>query len=220
MKRKERLALFEKADLYPVTCAELSAGRDDLFVLQEVIRGGVKIIQLREKALSKREFFDLAQAFRRRCTEAGILLIINDHLDVALGVGADGVHLGQDDFPLSSARRLAPDLILGASTHNREEALQAVRDGADYYNIGPIYPTATKEGVEQFLGPLAIPAISEGIEAPFTVMGGIKQDNLEPLLEQGARRIAVVTAITQAPDIASAAREMIAMIIRGASEGA
>jgi thiamine-phosphate pyrophosphorylase len=141
--------------------------------------------------------------------------MINDHLDVALGVDADGVHLGQDDFPLAEARRLAPELILGASTHGREEALQAVRNGADYYNIGPIFPTETKEGVSRFLGPEAIPKISKGISIPFTVMGGIKPDNLASLLAQGASKIAVVTALTQASDIQAATRAMISAIRAG-----
>ena len=218
MSRTARLDRFEQVDLYPVTCRELSKGRDDLTFLDEIIRGGAKIVQLREKSLTKRAFHELAKAFRCRCSEAGLLLLINDHLDVALDVGADGVHLGQDDLPIDVARRLAPDLILGASTHNRDEALKAVRDGADYYNIGPIYPTATKETATDFLGPDAIPVISEGIDLPFTVMGGIKAHNLEPLLEHGARKIAVVTALTGATDIAAATRAMIEAIRRGRME--
>lgn len=219
MIREERLALFEKVDLYPVTCEALSAGRSNLEFLEGIIQGGARIVQLREKDLSKRALFELARAFRERCTEAGLLLMINDHLDVALGVGADGVHLGQDDLPLEVARRLAPDLILGASTHSREEALQAAEEGADYYNIGPIYPTRTKEHLERFLGPEALPEISRDIDKPFTVMGGIKEDNVHPLLELGARKIAVVTALTQAPDIAAATARMIAVIRKGARKG-
>lgn len=209
MNRFERMQRFGQARLYPVTCEALSAGRTNLQFLEAVIAGGARIVQLREKDLSKREFHTLALAFRKRCADAGLLLIINDHLDVALSVGADGVHLGQDDFPLAHARRLAPELILGASTHNREEAFTAAREGADYYNIGPIYPTGTKAHLSEFLGPEAIPAVSEGIDLPFTVMGGIKEHNLAPLKEHGARHIAVVTALTQAPDIASATRRMI-----------
>ena len=117
---------------------------------------------------------------------------------------------------MREARRLAPELIIGTSTHNRQEALQAVKDGVDYYNIGPIYPTRTKENVDAFLGPEAIPAISNGISLPFTVMGGIKPDNLAPLLRHGARKIAVVTALTLAEDITRTAREMIAAIRKGA----
>lgn len=219
MNRSERMALFEKVDLYPVTCSELALGRDNLEFLDEIIAGGTKIVQLREKNITKGAFYSLAKAFRKRCSEAGILLMINDHLDVALGVEADGVHLGQDDFPLNEARRMAPDLILGTSTHNRGEALKAVQDGADYYNIGPIYPTRTKEGASEFLGPQAVSTVSEGIHLPFTLMGGIKLDNLKPLLEQGARKIAVVTALTQAKNIEKATRDLIAAIRKGYKEG-
>jgi thiamine-phosphate pyrophosphorylase len=215
MNRAQRLALFDQVDLYPVTCADLSEGRSDLEFLDAVIEGGAKIVQLREKKMSGRDFHALAAAFRARCSAAGVLLMINDHLDVALSVAADGVHLGQDDFPLPAARKLAPDLILGASTHNREEALKAREEGADYYNIGPIYPTKTKAHVPDALGPEAIPLISESMEIPFTVMGGIKHDNLGPLVARGARKIAVVTAITRAPDMAAAPRTLIDALRKG-----
>lgn len=215
--RNERLAMFNHVDIYPVTCETLSQGRTDLEVLEAAISGGARIIQLREKSLSKKAFYDLAVAFRERCTQAGILFIINDHLDVALSVGADGVHLGQDDFPLMQARKLGPELILGASTHNREEALQAERDGADYYNIGPIYATDTKERLSEFLGPERIPSISEGIRIPFTVMGGIKKHHLKSLLQYGARKVAVVTAVTKAADMAAAVSEMSEILRAGAS---
>jgi len=144
-----------------------------------------------------------------------VLLIINDHLDVALSIEADGVHLGQDDFPVDEARKLAPDMIIGASTHDREEAKIAVKQGADYYNIGPIYPTDTKAHLSNFLGPEIIQNISSGIDIPFTVMGGIKMKNMLPLLEHGARIIAVVTAVTKAPDIAGNVRKMIRVIREG-----
>ena len=218
MNRAERKARFEQVDLYPVTCAALSEGRDDLFILDKIIEGGAKIVQLREKELSKRAFFDLARAFRKRCAEAGILFMVNDHVDVALAVGADGVHLGQEDLPLSAARRLAPELLIGVSTHDREQALAAWRDGADYYNIGPIYPTDTKAEAREFLGPEAVQAIARDIPLPFTVMGGIKEHNLAPLLAAGARRIAVVTAVTRAPDPAEAVRRLMARIRAGPAE--
>jgi thiamine-phosphate pyrophosphorylase len=219
MNKQERLALFEQVDIYPVTCEALSEGRTDLEFLDAVIAGGAKIVQLREKSLSRKDFHERACAFRARCSEAGVLLIVNDHLDVALSVDADGVHLGQDDFPLQEARRLAPEMILGASTHNRSEALMAAKDGADYYNIGPIYPTSTKAHLAHFLGPEAIPEISSGIGLPFTVMGGIKMENLAPLLEHGARHVAVVTALTGAADIAAATLEMAEAIRRGRGRG-
>jgi thiamine-phosphate pyrophosphorylase len=131
-----------------------------------------------------------------------VLLIINDHLDIALAVGGDGVHLGQDDLPLMAARRLAPDLVIGISTHSLEEALDAQRQGADYVNIGPVFATSTKAGVDRGLGPEAIASIGSRLSVPFTVMGGITAVNLDEVLAAGARRIAMITAITQAADIA------------------
>ena len=204
MNRESRKEKFLQVDLYPVTCERLSAGRSNLDVLEAAIRGGAKIIQLREKELAARDLYRMALAFRKITADAGMLLIINDRIDIALAVDADGVHLGQEDLPLSAARRIAPELLIGISTHSREEALKAQGEGADYVNIGPIFPTRTKEGVTRFLGPEAIPGIAAGLEIPFTVMGGIGGANIEEVLAQGARRVAVVTAVTMADDMAGA----------------
>ncbi|MGA2403389.1 MAG: thiamine phosphate synthase [Syntrophobacteraceae bacterium] len=206
MKREERRSLLEKVDIYPVTCERLSNGRSDLEVLDGLINGGARTVQLREKDLCERDFFRLAEIFRERTAKAGMLLIINDRVDVAIAVGADGVHLGQEDFPIPAARKIAPDLLIGASSHNLKEALRARDEGADYVNIGPIFPTGTKDGVGRSLGPEAISQIAPRLGLPFTVMGGIKESNIERVLEMGARKVAVVTAITQAPDIAEAVR--------------
>ena len=210
--RQERTAAFEKVDLYPVTDQALSLGRDNYQVAQGIIDGGAKIVQLREKHLSKTDFLVMACRFRELTKKAGILLIINDHIDIAQACGADGVHLGQDDIPLKAARALAPDLIIGASTHNLDEALQAQADGADYVNIGPIFPTATKAVAMDPLTPQAIRDIAPHLTVPFTVMGGINETNIRQVLDAGARRIAVVTAVTRAPDIAGAVRGLIRQI--------
>ncbi len=214
MGRDERKSRLEETDIYPVTCERLSNGRSDLDVLDGIIEGGALIVQLREKDLCEKDFFRLAEAFRKRTAEAGLMLIINDRVDVAIAVGADGVHLGQEDFPVWAARNIAPDLLIGVSSHNLEEALRAQDEGADYVNIGPIFSTGTKQCVEQFLGPEAIAEIAPRLRIPFTVMGGIKEDNLMQVLEAGARKVAVVTAVTQAPDIAQAVRAF-RRIVRG-----
>jgi thiamine-phosphate pyrophosphorylase len=206
MKREVRKQMFQQVDIYPVTCEELSEGRSNLEVLEAVILGGAKIIQLREKNYQKKDLYHLALKFREMTAKAGVLLIINDHVDVALGVEADGVHLGQEDLPVQVARKLAPELLIGASTHSLEQALQAEKQGADYINIGPIFSTATKAGVGRFLGPAAVSEISPQIKIPFTVMGGINQENVDQVLAQGARRVAMVTAITRAVDIAEKVR--------------
>ncbi len=208
MKRGTRINAFKQVDIYPVTCERLSSGRSNLEVLKAVIQGGARIIQLREKECSGKKMYDLALKFREITTKAGALLIINDHLDIAMAVEADGVHLGQDDFPLYAAREIAPELLIGASAHSLAEAIQAQKEGADYINIGPIFSTSTKESVERFLGPEAIVAISTEIDVPFTVMGGISESNIDQVLTNGARRVAMVTAITQAPDITAKTRSL------------
>ncbi len=215
MDRQARLERFHQVDVYPVTCERLSSGRTNIEVLEGVIAGGARIIQLREKDISRRELFFLAEKFREITSAARVLLIINDHLDIAMGVDADGVHLGQDDFPLPVARKLAPQMILGASTHSLEEALRAEVEGADYINIGPIFPTQTKEGVTQALGPEAIESIGSRVKLPFTVMGGINQVNIRQVVARGAKKTAMVTAVTMAPDIAQAVRHLREMIQSG-----
>ncbi len=208
MQREARRKAFKQVDIYPLTCERLSSGRSNLEVLKAVIQGGARIIQLREKEYSGKKIYDLALKFREITTKAGVLLIINDRVDIAMAVEADGVHLGQDDLPLYAAREIGPELLIGASAHSLPEAIQAQKEGADYINIGPIFPTVTKEGLERFLGPEAIAAISSRIDVPFTVMGGILESNIDQVLTNGARRVAMVTAITQAPDIAAQARAL------------
>jgi thiamine-phosphate pyrophosphorylase len=213
MNRKERLAKLKEIDIYPVTCQALSNGRTNLEVAAAVLAGGAKIIQLREKHWTRKDLFDLAVEFRKQTRSHDALLIINDHVDVALAAGADGVHLGREDLPVQAARRIAPELIIGASSHSLQEALNAEKDGADYVNIGPVFPTKTKADAERFLGPEAIAEIGPRLTVPFTTMGGITLDNIHGVLEAGARRVAMITGITRAPDIAERVRQLRNTII-------
>jgi thiamine-phosphate pyrophosphorylase len=201
MNRKECLEKLKAIDIYPVTCQKLSKGRTNLEVLAAVLAGGAKIIQLREKHWDKKDLYELAIEFRKRTRSHDAILIINDHVDVALAAGADGVHLGQEDLPIRAARKIAPELIIGASSHNIMEALKAEQDGADYVNIGPIFPTKTKKNTVPFLGPGAISEIGPQLTIPFTTMGGINPDHIGRVLEAGARRVAMITGITHAADI-------------------
>jgi len=213
MNRKERLVKLKAIDIYPVTCQKLSEGRTNLEVLAAVLAGGAKIIQLREKHWDKKDLYELAIEFRKRTRSHDALLIINDHVDVALATGADGVHLGQEDLPIGAARNIAPELIIGASSHNLIEALKAEQDGADYVNIGPIFPTKTKATTVGFLGPEAIAQIGSQLTVPFTTMGGIHPDNIGRVLEAGAHRVAMITGITRAKDIAARVRQLRKTII-------
>lgn len=198
--------------LYPVTCQKLSRGRSNFEVLEGLIAGGAKIVQLREKGLSCRELFEMASKFREITHKNGVRLIINDHLDIALAVKADGVHLGQDDLPCRTARGLAPYLIIGISAHTKEEALKAEADGASYVNLGPIFDTRTKGSLSKGLGVKFISETAPHLKIPFTVMGGINPENLDQVLKAGAKRIAVITALTEALDIESATRSFLSLI--------
>ena len=206
--RAERNRAFERVDIYPVTSEAFSAGRSNREVLEAIIQGGSQIVQFREKNRGPGELREEARWFRRVTRGAGILLIINDHLDIALEVEADGVHLGQSDMPLIEARRRGPELLIGVSCHNIDQALRAKKEGADYVNLGPIFPTKTKE---QHSAPVGVELIEKGVSdlsIPFTVMGGIHRRNIDEVLRAGARKVAVVTAITQAKDMVYALRSL------------
>jgi thiamine-phosphate pyrophosphorylase len=206
------MARFEQAGLYLVTSQLLSAGRMTGDIVKAALAAGVRLIQLREKEMPVRDYVALAERVRGLTAEAGALLIINDRVDVALAVGADGVHLGQDDFPVPQARQLAPDLIIGASTHDVEEALRAQAEGASYINIGPLFSTGTKRWEGEFLGVEGLRRVAAVAHIPFTVMGGIKESHIPDLVRAGARTIALVTAVTAASDPEAAARGLLETI--------
>ncbi len=206
--RDSRMERLRKADLYPVITREFTAGRGTLRVLEEAADAGIRLVQLREKNISKKELCALAEQFRKICDRYNILMIMNDHIDIALICGADGVHIGQDDLPLEHAVRLAPDLLIGRSTHSRAQALEAQSLGAAYVNLGPIFPTQTKNTPVHPLGLEVIRETRRDLHIPFSVMGGIKAHHIPELLAEGARIIAMVTEVTQAPDIAKRVCEL------------
>ncbi len=207
---ERRLAQFEdEVGVYPVSCEKLAAGRSDREWLDQVIAGGAKIVQLRDKESSDRELLEKALYFREKTKEAGVLFFLNDRLDIALLADADGMHVGQKDLPPIEIRKLAPDILIGLSCNTEEQVRELGKEVAQgksavsYYNIGPLFQTGTKEGLQHFLGAEGISRFSCHCPLPFTVMGGIKLIHLEDVLIAGAKRIAVVTAISQADDIAS-----------------
>jgi thiamine-phosphate pyrophosphorylase len=214
----ERMRRFAEAGLYLVTSQALSAGRPTPEIVRAALAGGVKLIQLREKGMPLREFVALAEQVRALTAQAGALLIVNDRVDVALAVGADGVHLGQDDLPVPAARRIGPDLIIGASTHSIEEAVRAQAEGASYINIGPLFPTGTKQWDGEFLGIEGLKRIAAAARIPFTAMGGIKREHIPELVRAGARTVALVTAVTAAPDPSRAAEELLAALRQAQGE--
>ena len=204
-----RMKKFEKAEIYFVTSEVMSEGRFTLDIIKAALEGGIKLIQLREKDIPTNSYVKLAIQARKLTMCHDALLIINDRPDIAMACAADGVHLGLDDFPIDRARKLAPDLIIGASSHNVEEAKVAEKAGASYVNIGPIFETGTKKWNEEYLGIKGLKEISAVVNIPFTVMGGIKKEHIPELRSAGAKTIALVTAITGASNPQAAAEELI-----------
>ena len=156
-----------------------------------------------------RDYLNLLKEARKLTDEFGALLIADDRLDAALLADADGVHLGQDDLPCAEARKLAPQLFIGVSTHNRNELLAAQRDGCSYLNIGPIFPTGTKSLPMNPLGLETLSELAPQVKVPFSVMGGIKFSHLKTLRSHGCLHIAAVTAFTQAENPAAEVRKWI-----------
>ncbi|MBI4609292.1 MAG: thiamine phosphate synthase [Candidatus Rokubacteria bacterium] len=204
--------LRTRIELYAILDRAASGGRDLREVLDAVIAGGCRMVQLREKEWSTRQLLPLAQEVRRRAREAGVAFIVNDRLDAALAVEADGLHVGQDDLPAPIARRLlSPGMILGVSTHSLEQATHAQADGADYVAIGSIYPTATKPE-SQLVGVELIRRVRPLIRVPLVAIGGITPDNVGEVIRAGADGAAVISAVCGAPDPAAAARAFLARI--------
>ncbi len=208
----QRLEAFRNTDVYPVITTEFCAGRNPVDIAAAILKGGAKIVQMREKHMADGDFLKLLTQVREITWEYGALLIVDDRVDCALASQADGVHLGQEDFPLLEARKLAPELLIGVSTHNGEEIHRAQAEGCSYLNIGPIFPTKTKQLACTFLGIGQLEALSPSVHVPFSVMGGIKFDHLPELRRCGARHVAAVTAFTQAESPSAEVSKWIAAL--------
>lgn len=195
--------------LYVILDREMGRGRDLSSLLEAVLAGGCRLVQLRDKRPSLAELYPVALALSRRCREAGALFIVNDRADLAMAVGAGGLHVGQDDLPAAAARRLLPPgMILGVSTHDPEQARRAVADGADYVAVGSIFPTGTKTGF-QLVGPELVRTLRPAISAPLVGIGGITADNAADVIAAGADAVAVISAVCAAPDPEAATRRLL-----------
>ncbi len=205
---QRRIEQFEnEVTVYPVSCEKLAGGRSDRQWLDLVLAGGAKIVQLRDKESKDAHLLEKARYFREKTKEAGALFLVNDRLDIALLADADGMHVGQGDLPPEEIRTLAPDMIIGLSCNSEKDVeilgkkIEKDPRLVSYFNVGPIFPTGTKEGLKTFIGPESIEIFTQKCSLPFTVMGGIKFKHVEELVHCGAKRIAVVTALSQAEDI-------------------
>ena len=199
--------------VYLVTDRELARGRTTLEIARAAIRGGVSCIQLREKMCSTREFIDESLAIRSLLARHGIPLIINDRVDVALAVKADGIHLGQKDMPCRMARQIIPEsMIVGISVESLDDAIAAQKDGADYLGVSPIYPTPTKTDTAQALGLEGLRSIRSEVDLPLVGIGGLNADNAAAVIYNGADGVAVVSAIVAADDPEAATRDLIEIV--------
>ncbi|MCK8816448.1 thiamine phosphate synthase [Natroniella sulfidigena] len=189
-------------DIYCLTGEKFSQGRSNIEVVKEMIAAGVEIIQYREKKKDMLEKYQEAEKLRHLTQEAGVTFIINDDIDLALVVDADGVHVGQDDLPVDVVRDLiGEDKIIGLSTHSPQQAREAVAQDVDYIGVGPIFSTDTKEDVCAPVGLEYLEYVVENIDLPFVAIGGIKEDNVELVVEKGASCVAMITEIVGAEDI-------------------
>ena len=186
--------------LYLVTDRRLSLGRSTVEVVAAAVSGGVTCVQLREKHCSTREFLEEARRVRELLVGTGVPLIINDRLDVALAVAADGVHLGQNDMHISDARRLVGErLVIGISAESVADAIRAEAEGADYIGVSPVFTTPTKMDTAPPLGLEGLREIRRAVSLPLVAIGSIRHDNAAEVLRAGADGLAVVSAIVSAP---------------------
>lgn len=186
--------------IYPITDTRLS-GLSHAALVQELIAGGATLIQLREKHTSPREFYEDAEKAVEIARARNVKIIINDRVDIALTLGADGVHLGQEDLPPAEARKiLGEDAIIGYSTHSIEQALEAAKLPLDYIAFGPVYDTRTKENPDKTVGLDGLKWVREAVAGfPLVAIGGINSGNLQPVFEAGADSAAIISDLFTVP---------------------
>jgi len=202
-------------DLYLVTDRSQTGGRDLLWVLERALEGGVRAVQLREKDLGGRELFVLAEKTKRLCERYQANLFVNDRVDVALGVDADGVHLGGDSMPVRAARELlGAEKLIGVSTHSINEASEAEREKADFILFGPVYFTASKAAYGEPQGLGRLKKVVEKISLPVYAIGGVKVENIAEVKETGVRGIALISAVLSASDPRVATRRILETLAR------
>lgn len=195
--------------LYVVTDKPLAGGRSHAEQARAAILGGATVIQYREKVGNTRQLIEEASAVREVCRELGATFIVNDRLDVALAVGADGVHVGQEDMPAIIARRLiGPHLLLGVTVGNLAQALQAEADDADYLGTDAIFVTGSKPDAGPPIGVDALAKICRATLLPVVGIGGINASNVAQVIQAGAAGAAVISAVVSAPDMSAAARRL------------
>jgi thiamine-phosphate pyrophosphorylase len=198
--------------LYVILDSGILNGRSHLEAAEQVIRAGVKVIQLRDKTLPKKQLLSLAEKLQALCRQKDVLFIINDYLDIALAVRADGLHIGQDDFPFEVARRLLfPEMLLGCSVRTAAEAIEAEAAGADYVAVGAVYPTNTKDDID-VVGVERLREVKKVAKTPLVAIGGINKNNALETQQAGADSLCVISAVLNAADMTLAARQIMDIV--------
>lgn len=188
--------LFKNCPLYGMTAEDLSFSRDNIKDVEAMLKAGIKLIQYREKDKSGLYMYNQCLKIREMTKAYGATFIIDDYADLCLAVKADGVHIGQEDMPIEAVRDLLGDTyIIGLSTHSPEQARDALKRGADYIGVGPIYATKTKKNVCDPVGLDYLKYVVDNIDLPFVAIGGIKSHNLKEVYNQGAKTACLVTDI-------------------------
>ena len=200
------------AGIYVILDRQALAGRDEITIGEQVIQGGAKVIQLRDKQASKAELLPIAKNLKGLCDKYGILFIINDYLDLALAVDADGLHIGQKDLPLPIVRHTLPiDKIVGCSVTTVSQAIKAQSEGADYIAVGSVFPTKTK-GNAVVVGVAGLKQIRQAVTSPLVAIGGINEDNISQVMAAGADSAAVISAVLGQEDVKKAVQQLLAGI--------
>lgn len=201
---------LDDIDFYFITDAKLTK-RDIFADVESAVAAGCKIVQYREKSKSKEEMIDEARRVKELCGNKA-LFIVNDHVDVALAVDADGVHLGQEDLDLETARKILGNKIIGVTVHNVEEARMAEEGGADYIGVSPVFPTTTKCDAGKPCGIELISRIDEEVSIPIVAIGGITKENTPEVIRAGAKAVAAISAVVCSDDVGSEVAEFIRII--------
>lgn len=211
-KISRRAKLEKLSGLYVILDRQFLAGRDELDTASEIIAGGAKVIQLRDKQGKRKELLSIGQKLKKLCAQKNVLFIINDYLDLALAVDADGLHVGQEDLPLPIVRKQLPvDKIIGCSVKTISQAIKAQNEGADYIAIGSIFPTETKKEAT-VVGVDIIRELKQRTSLPVVAIGGINETNISEVVAAGADAVAVISAVLGEEDVKKAVERLIAKI--------
>lgn len=196
--------------LYVITDEEVFPGRTHVEIAKAAIEGGAKLIQIRDKHISDRKFYEAALTIRKLCSDNDVVFFVNDRVHIAAAAGADGVNVGQTDLPVEAVRTiLGPDAIIGQSCESVEMAVRAWKDGADYVGFGPIYTTSTKLDAGPASGIEILKQVCKAVPIPVVAIGGISMANIGEVASAGAHSAAVVSAVVCAKDMKAATNELI-----------